>query len=47
MYCLFEYTNDNNYTLQINPGILAYLFLLFSAIDKIDNLTCGDYHEAH
>ena len=21
MYCLFEYTNDNNYTLQINPGM--------------------------
>ena len=28
MYCLFEYTNDNNYTLQINPGTACLVYVI-------------------
>lgn len=32
MYCLFEYTNDNTYTLQINPGTACLAFFHCSVL---------------
>lgn len=34
MYCLFEYTNDNNYTLQINSGTVRMHIWFVKPLDS-------------